>query len=42
MAALCADLEALPSNALEQSAELAREFERVREHLAQLVPLKSA
>jgi two-component system sensor histidine kinase/response regulator len=42
MAALCASLESSPANPRELAAELLREFERVREHLAQLVPLKSA
>ena len=42
MAALCAELESSPTNARELSVELEHEFERVREHLARLVPLKSA
>jgi two-component system sensor histidine kinase/response regulator len=42
MAALCASLESLPPNAHELMTGLEREFARVREHLAQLIPLKSA
>jgi HPt (histidine-containing phosphotransfer) domain-containing protein len=42
MGELCASLESVPTNAGELEAELEREFARVREHLAQLVPLKSA
>ncbi len=42
MAALCASLESSPANPRELMADLEREFDRVREHLAQLVPLKSA
>jgi two-component system sensor histidine kinase/response regulator len=42
MAALCASLESLPANSHELLADLEREFDRVREHLEQLVPLKSA
>jgi CheY-like chemotaxis protein/HPt (histidine-containing phosphotransfer) domain-containing protein len=42
MAALCASLESLPPNAHELMADLEREFDRVREHLTQLIPLKSA
>ncbi|MEO8900710.1 MAG: response regulator [Polyangiaceae bacterium] len=36
MTQLCASLESVPSNARELTAELEREFARVREHLAQL------
>ena len=42
MAALCANLEALPSNGPELKDQLEREFARVREQLSQLLPLKSA
>jgi two-component system sensor histidine kinase/response regulator len=42
MAALCASLEAEPTNPAELSADLEHEFQCVREHLEQLVPLKSA
>jgi two-component system, sensor histidine kinase and response regulator len=42
MATLCVSLESLPANSRELTAELEREFGRVRKHLEQLVPLKSA
>ena len=42
MAALCASLEALPPDPVEQKAQLDREFLRVREQLSRLIPLKSA
>jgi two-component system sensor histidine kinase/response regulator len=42
MAALCATLEELPENSGALRDELQREFERVREHLTLLMPLKSA
>ncbi len=42
MTELCASLESVPTNARELKDDLEREFALVREHLAQLVPLKSA
>ncbi|MEO6599219.1 MAG: response regulator [Polyangiaceae bacterium] len=41
MAALCASLEATPSDRADQKAQLDREFSRVREQLSRLLPLES-
>ena len=42
MAALCGSLESSPANPHERTVQLLREFDRVRGHLEQMVPRKSA